>query len=275
MVGCNSLDLPRAGELTENRILMVVLVEARPPELACLEYNDSADISPSQQDDSYGSPPWLQSYLPETFTIEDLEASGIHYPSSSLLIEVRHLTTRFTRASDPSPADEWISVFNNLCSLVQNLLRLCNPSSNNPDLALQPILNDTSQSACLAAALHILHPLCGMHPDPTLLVNCLSSRLRSILASLIPHLSASSPGRTTQEIFLWLLSIGAVAARSNAVEREWYLGHLVVLTGDLGIMSWEGMKRTLVKMMWNDILCERGFGALWREVLGKREELAW
>ncbi|KAL9108826.1 MAG: hypothetical protein Q9227_006483 [Pyrenula ochraceoflavens] len=263
---------------------MVVIVEAKSPLLANLGHGDSPGTSPSQQDESFGCTPWVPDlYLPESFSVEDFEAAGIHYPATSLLIEVRHLTLRFTRASDPSLADEWISVFNNLCSLVQNLLLHCNPSNANAssgsDYAFEPVLSDVSLAACVAAALHILNPLCGMHPDPSLLVNSLSSRLRNLLASLLPYFSPSSaphpPRRTTQEILLWLFSVGAVSARSNVVEREWYLGHLVMLTDEVGTDDWEGMKRTLTKMMWNDILCERSFGALWRDVVAKREELAW
>ncbi|KAL9624902.1 MAG: hypothetical protein Q9160_000949 [Pyrenula sp. 1 TL-2023] len=234
--------------------------------------------------------------LPEMFSPTDLESAGIEFPALSLLFEVRAITNNFTHAADPFPAQAFLSRFGHLCNFMRRLLSLLPPSSPPsstsprsppliPPLSLsEQHLSPTSYATLSALALYILAPLRGMHPDPDLLVSNLSLRLRHTLSTLLSSFSLTSPtaspittpSPTPQEILLlWLTSIGATAITHNTPEREWYLGHLVALTGELGIAEWEAYKEALRKVMLCEILCEPRLPRLWREIEAKRLALAW
>jgi hypothetical protein len=56
-------------------------------------------------------------------------------------------------------------------------------------------------------------------------------------------------------------------------ERLWFVGHLVVVVGDLDIHSWDEMRQFLVKLAFHDNFCDVSFRALWDEVRHKAASL--
>jgi len=96
-------------------------------------------------------------------------------------------------------------------------------------------------------------------PNPTLMVNALIHRLKDSLIFLIRERAASDL------LMLWLLSVGAVSAWA-VPERAWFIGHLVPMTVDLGIESWEDMRGALTRVIWHAVFCEDSFRDVWDEV---------
>lgn len=272
---------------------MVLAIDISPqssPTLGCLDssaaYLDSPPLFLENQDPQ----------IPGTFSTADLESVGIDFPTLPLLLEIRGLTTRFTRPTDPFPAHDFLSVFDHLCNIMQRLLSLLATPSSVASLppsycTSQDLLTPISHATLLALALYILSPLRGMHPDPNLLISTLSLRLRTILASLLPSiispttvnpfpssdLSPSPDHSILLAIHLWLTSIGATSTTPHTPEREWYLGQLVALVGELGIEvgDWEGYRAVLGRTTCCEILCQPRLPSLWAEIEQKREDLAW
>lgn len=236
-------------------------------------------------------PEIAESQLPGFFCPTDLEAAGIGLPALPLLLEVRALTTRFTRAVDPSPAREFLAVFSDLCNLMQRIISTVPaPTSTVSPLTdhSSEFLTPTSHATLLALALYILAPLRGMHPDPNILISTLSLRLFSLLSSLLPPLITAStsvspspssldPDRLTASLLLhfWLTSIGATAVTPQTPEHDWYLSSLVALAGELDIGDWDAYHGALSRITLCDILCQPRLSRLWEEIGRKREALAW
>ena len=177
--------------------------------------------------------------------------------------DLKHLTTQFAKSTDAIPADNFIQVFTDLCSVMQRLLIRIDlqSTSSNPTALSTPTALPTSttpafpyfeeakiyKACCTASALFVLAPLRNVFPDPSLLVNDLVQRLRNEVCNIIysvnsQNLSASSTPTYPDIPFLssgiieailpwptpllWLLSVGAFSSISQSAEHRWFLGQL-------------------------------------------------
>lgn len=89
------------------------------------------------------------------------------------------------------------------------------------------------------------------------------SALKELLASL--HFSNNA-------LVLWDFAAGAVAAK-DMPERKWFVGHLVVMTEEMGVESWEAWRELVSRIVWHEKLCGGKYRAVWEEVEAKRREL--
>jgi hypothetical protein len=109
---------------------------------------------------------------------------------------------------------------------------------------------------------------CRYFPNPTLMLHTLVRDLKASLTHLIQAVG------TRSHLLLWLLCVGGITAHSMAPERSWYIGHLVVVTSDLGIRSWEELRGYLVQLAFHDNFCDTSFHQLWDEVQQKQDFLS-
>jgi hypothetical protein len=219
----------------------------------------------------------------------DFTTFGVCHPHAHLLHSIQHLSQRFATIVDynsTTSSETTISVFSELCFLLQRLLRL-------------PAADAVSESCRFAAAIQLISPLWGYYPDCTLVVNALLHKLTVSLKSLlsfnspaaastaVPTSSASpfsgldppvatGPGIDVNYLLLWLLSVGAAEADRRMPEHDWFVGHLVVILSEVGIEEWEGpggMRSVLVRFVWHDIFCEGPLREVWEEARERREVL--
>jgi hypothetical protein len=174
-----------------------------------------------------------------------------------VLQEANHMSQMFTITVSSSSTEEGLSVLDRLSSLVQTLL-LLTPKAG-ADLKTTYVLD----SCRYAAALHIFFPLCGYYPDPTLMVHQLVHSLKG---------SLSYQTLEQSDLLLWLFFVGGVSA-CDMPERDWFVGHLVVMTEDLEIGTWELIRARLTSVVWYAVFCEQSFRKLWGEVEKRSREL--
>ncbi len=220
----------------------------------------------------------------------DFTNFGLPSSYTQLLHSVQHLSRRFATIVDynsTTSSETTISVFSELCSLLQRLLRL-------------PAADAISESCRFAAAIQLISPLWGYYPDCTLVVNTLLHKLAVSLKSLQSSYSSPSAASTAASstfslpfsefgmgatvlgidikyLLLWLFSVGAAEAHRRMPEHDWFVGHLVVVVSELGIEAWEGptgLKSILVSFVWHDIFCEGPLREVWEEVRERREILS-
>jgi hypothetical protein len=219
----------------------------------------------------------------------DFTTFGVPRSYAQLLHSIQHLSRRFATIVDynsATPSETTISVFGELCFLLQRLLRL-------------PAADAVSESCRSAAAIQLICPLWGYYPDCTLVVNALLHKLTVSLKYLRSFSSASASSTSTLSPFwlpfsgvdtpdttinpidikyllLWLFSVGAAEADSRMPEHDWFVGHLVVVVNELGIETWEGpagLRNVLIRFVWHDIFCEGPLREVWEEVSERREVL--
>jgi hypothetical protein len=95
--------------------------------------------------------------------------------------------------------------------------------------------------------------------------------VRDLKASLT-HLLRAVGSRS--HLLLWLLCVGGITAHSMIPERSWYIGHLVVVTSDLDIRTWDQLRGYLVQLAFHDNFCDISFHQLWDEVRQKQDLLS-
>jgi len=219
----------------------------------------------------------------------DFTTFGVPPSYAHILHSIQHLSQRFATIVDYSSttsSDTTISVFGEVCFLLQRLLRL-------------PAADAVSESCRFTAAIQLISPLWGYYPDCTLVVNALLHKLTISLKSL---LSSSSPlassitvpspfpasfsgpeapsgtgmGIDINYLLLWLFSVGAAEADRRMPEHDWFIGHLVVVVNEVGIEEWDGpggMRSVLIRFVWHDLFCEWPLRKVWDEVKERREVL--
>ena len=190
----------------------------------------------------------------------DFEMLGVDSTTSSILLDIEKLSRRYIATGAYASAEEAVSVLSHLCSDLQQLLRLGGGAGAGS------MLDPVSESCRFGAALHVFSPLSGYYPDPTLVSNTLVHRLKASLTSLMLSVGMGNP------LLLWLLSVGGVSA-PRMPERGWFVGHLVVVVGDLNIQSWAEMRQSLMRVTWHDSICEMSYGNLYQEVVSRAEAL--
>jgi hypothetical protein len=205
----------------------------------------------------------------------DLPGLGLDPDIASVLTLIQNLSHLVpTNKAYPS-ASSSLAISTRLCTLLSHLLSLCRADlqaqapSNTAVVDVDGVDFSQQISECtrLALLLHVFTPWRGLPPDGTLSITLLLHQLLASLRVLISH-----PSFKPNVLTLWLFAAGAVAA-SSVPERSWVTGHLVQLTEELGIDSWETWKGELRRVMWHELLCAPKYRLLWEEVDGKRKVL--
>jgi hypothetical protein len=172
-----------------------------------------------------------------------------------LLQEANNLSMRFSSNFLSTTADEGLVVLSQLSSVMQRFLQA-------PDVSSDLEITALSESCRYAGALHVLFPLMGHYPDPTLMVNALVHKLKEFLIHVTMSMGLGNP------VLLWCLAVGGVSAYQLS-ERSWFVGHLAEVTAVLYIKSWGDMRACLAGVMSYAVFCEDSFRAVWEEVAAK------
>lgn len=245
----------KAGnQMVANVLFWCALVAINEPALLPLTYEDALETVQPMQDEE-------DAYL---LTHDGGEANlfdvGLDPQTAYILHEVQRLSRLYTSTLNYGSPEEAMSVLSQLCIILQRLLtlsRLSEDATETPGL---------SQSCRLAGVLHVLTPLAGYFPNPTMMLHAL---VRDIKGSLTRMIGAIG---TRSHLLLWLLGVAGITAHSMP-ERAWFVGHLVVVVQDLEIKSWEVFRSYLVKLAFHDNFCDVSFQALWEEVRRKQDAL--
>jgi len=178
---------------------------------------------------TYGDPQrpldWMEN--PETATLTthdgsnaDLKEFGVDVVTANVLHETQRLSRLYTATVDYGSPEEALTVLTHLCAIIERLLQMSKaPTDDSPIPGL-------SQSCRLAGCLHVLTPLSGYFPNPTLMLHTLVRDLKASLTYMIAEVGTES------HLLLWLLAVGGITAHSMP-ERAWFVGHLVVVITDL------------------------------------------
>jgi hypothetical protein len=186
------------------------------------------------------------------------EQYGVDKYVVDVLSQANQLSMRFSTNFYSNSSEEGLEVLRQLSSLLQRFLQLAPNVNGDPDTSA------LSESCRYAGALHVLFPLMAHYPDPTLMKNALVHKLKDFLAYLIPSYYVASP------VLLWCLAVGGVSALQMP-ERNFFVGHLAVVTADLGISSWDVMRTTLIRVMQYAVFCEDSFRTVWDEAVAKAD----
>lgn len=178
-----------------------------------------------------------------------------------ILQEANHMSQMFTVTVQSSSTEEGLSVLDHLSSLIQALIQLA------PKHEVDPITARLLESCRYAAALHVFFPLCGYYPDPTLMVHTMVYDLKASLDFYAVFLTLHT------DLVLWMFFVGGVSA-CNMTERNWFVEHLVVMTEDLEIRTWDQMRSHLTSVVWYAVFCEVSFKTLWLEIEAKSRALS-
>lgn len=191
----------------------------------------------------------------------DLSKFGVDDTTAWILQEVQSLSEEFYTKAASGPPEEVQSLLSATCEVISTLLDLANE-----EVAGTPV-SDLSRSCRIAGCLHIFTPMSGYFPKPTMLLHAAARDLKSSLIRTMQHTNHNP------QLLLWLHAVGGVTAHSM-VERSWFVGHLVVLTTDMRIDSWETFRAYLVELAFHNNFCEFNFNLLWLEVQQKKSQLA-
>ncbi|KAK6441433.1 hypothetical protein LTR95_002336 [Oleoguttula sp. CCFEE 5521] len=241
--------------MTANFIFWISMISTHEPSLLQLGYGDL-----------HNPPRWFhereaQPLLTHSGNFVDLLDFGVDVPTANLLREIQRLTKLYTTALDGESAEQATNILSHLCSVIDSLFQLSREQT------MDAVIPGLSQSCRLAGCLHILTPMSGYFPNPTLMLHTLVRDLKSALTQVLSSLA----GRSTH-LLLWLLAVGGITAHSMP-ERSWFVGHLVVAITDLDIGNWDPFREYLVALAFHDNFCDISFQALWVEVERKRATL--
>ena len=64
--------------------------------------------------------------------------------------------------------------------------------------------------------------------------------------------------KPSNQFLLWLLAVGAVSAEKMP-DRQWFEGHLALVSSYLSMTAWEDLKRHLTEVMSYAVFCEDTF----------------
>ena len=200
--------------------------------------------------------------FPEDFALNHLDSDLYNADEARNMVieEANHMTQMFTITVNSSSTEEGLSVLDHLSSLIQALFQLA------PKIDGEPANVSLLESCRYAAALHVFFPLCGYYPDPTLMVNTMVHDLKASLDIYAIFLALHT------DLVLWMFFVGGVSACAMP-ERNWFVEHLVVMTEDLEVRTWEQMQSHLTNVVWYAVFCEHSFRTLWLEIEAKSKAL--
>jgi hypothetical protein len=98
-------------------------------------------------------------------------------------------------------------------------------------------------------------------PDPTLVINTLLHKLKDSLGSVIPC------SEKENVIVLWLLAVGAAAAAKLPAERDWFVSYMIDTAADMGLNSWDKMKKSMRRVIWIDGMNDAPFRRPWEDAM--------
>ncbi|TVY84873.1 hypothetical protein LSUE1_G000681 [Lachnellula suecica] len=192
---------------------------------------------------------------------QELQDLGVQKDIASVVTSIQHVSQLVPTNSYPTASTSQV-ILTRMCSLLSFLLSIqpINASLVGDNVAL------ISESMRLCTLLHVLTPWRGLAPDGTITINLLLHQLISSLKLLL-----GTPTNSTNMVMLWMFCTGAVAA-DKMPERLWFVGHLVEMTEEMGIRTWEEMKALVSRVIWHERLHSRPYVQLWGEIEEKRKE---
>ena len=188
------------------------------------------------------------------------DLSSADETQSLILQEANHMSQMFTTNIISPSTEEGLSVLDHLSSLIQALFQLA-PKPEADSVTARMLV-----SCRYAATLHVFFPLCGYYPDPRLMVNSIVHNLKASLDFYVVFLALHA------DLVLWMFFVGGVSA-CNMPERNWFVEHLVMMTEDFDIHSWQQMSSHLTSVVWYAVFCEESFRSLWLEIEAKSKVL--
>ncbi|KAI9710308.1 MAG: hypothetical protein M1820_002802 [Bogoriella megaspora] len=228
-----------SSPMTANMAFWMSMIASNQPESLPLAFDTN--------DELHGSP------SDRAITHLDSDEYNAEEATSVILQQANRMSQMFTVTVNSASTEEGLSVLDHLSSLIQTLLQLA------PKADTDRTITRLLESCRYAAALHVFFPLCGFYPDPTLMVSTLVHDLKSSLEFYMVFLALHA------NLVLWMFFVGGVSAWAMP-ERAWFVGHLVVMTEDFGIQTWEQMRNRLTSVVWYAVFCEDSFRKLWGEV---------
>lgn len=245
----------KAGNsMVANLLFWCALVAINEPSLLPLTYEDAlGTVEPLEVAEE-------ASLLTHDGGEADLLDLGLDSQTAYVLHEVQRFSRLYTSTLSYGSPEQAMNILSQLCMILQRLLTLSKLSEDATEIP------GLSQSCRLAGVLHVLTPLSGYFPDPTMMLHALVRDIKGSLTRIIAAIGSRS------HLLLWLLGVAGITAHSMP-ERAWFVGHLVVVVQDLEIRSWEVFRSYLVKLAFHDNFCDVSFQALWDEVQQKQDAL--
>lgn len=195
----------------------------------------------------------------------DLVALGVDPSIEVVVRSIQHVSQLVPTSTAYPTASTSLVILTRMCTLLSHLLSLPRPRvPSETDASYSAMI---SESVRFATLLHVFTPWRGLPPDGTLTINHLLHQLMTTLSTLLSH-----PTTQSNALLLWILTKGGVSA-TDMSERAWFVSHLVEMTEEMDIGSWEAMKSHVRRVIWHERLCENSHRKLWEEVMAKRKEL--
>lgn len=195
----------------------------------------------------------------------DLDTLGVAPSIAVVVRSIQHVSQLVPTNSTYPTASTSLIILTRMCTLLSHLLSLPRiRRSMEEGLSYSTLL---SESVRFGTLLHVFTPWRGLPPDGTLTINQLLHQLMTTLSILLAY-----PTTRGNTLLLWVFSVGGVSA-ANMPERAWFVSHLVEMTDEMNIDSWENMKSHVRQVIWHERLCENSHRKLWEEVTAKRKEL--
>lgn len=128
------------------------------------------------------------------------------------------------------------------------------------DGTISSIQYEVFRICILIYSIGVTFPLPGPAAPFIPLAKILLSNLQYIDLELISSVIPES-----QDAFLWVLTMGCIAATGSS-ERSWFAEKLCSNTFSTGILEWSQYKTRLKKVLWLDLACDMAGRLLWNEV---------
>lgn len=192
----------------------------------------------------------------------DFEELGVVKVISDILLETRHFCWTYFSSPGHDPGDSSdFAIHDRICSIHCRIMQI--PSG----LPAGSREFNITESCRWATAIFLYFPFDDHFPDPTLMINSLLHELKAALMPVVPCFPEENL------LMLWILAVGGVAA-FNLPERTWFVSNLMVIVSEMGLGSWEEMKRCLQMAIWADMMSDAQFRHLWEDVTVSAECLA-
>jgi hypothetical protein len=201
----------------------------------------------------------------------DLISLGVEERIAAIINSLQHVSQLVPTHNSYPTANTSMIMLTRICTLLSHLLSL--PPMVPDSMPLSPVGVELSamitEAARFASLLHILTPWRGLPPDGTIAINHI---LHQLITSLKSITSTGSSADVNNVLVLWMFAVGGVCSL-NMPERTWFVNHLVEMTEEMGIQSWETWKASVTRCIWHERLYVRAYRKLWEEVAAKRGDL--
>jgi hypothetical protein len=135
------------------------------------------------------------------------------------------------------------------------------------DKTVASIQYEVFRLSALIYSFGVTFPLPGPAAPFIPLAKILLSNLQSLNFQLVSSISPES-----QDVFLWILTMGCIAATGSA-ERSGFAEKLYAHTLSADILEWSQYKTRLKNFLWLDIACDLAGRLLWNELQGLKQLL--